>query len=212
MRRMTARLKSQRTRRASVVLAPLFLLTVLFSAESCDVEDPPTSGAKSESKIQTSNFDRLAKKQPAHSMDYSPTRDSKNFWIDTWGQKGKVSYVYLLSNGKPWAFVVIKRLPVDYCTGLVPNMVPRKFDFGSDAGGVVNVPAPSIDATYSSGTNCNRLYGEDATTGAYVDWTVGADTTMVLRDQPLPLNLYVDAIPLGDTTAQQAAGADDDMG
>lgn len=204
----TALVKTKRGKSAAVLVA--VLLAVLFSASDCDdPENPPGSGAVAENKTRTSNYDRLVKSQPALTMDYSPTRDTKNFWIKTWGAKGKVSYVYLLSEGKPWAFAVIKRLPVTYCVSMVKPTEERTFDFGTDAGGALSVPAPSIDGTYGSGSNCTSYYGEDATTGAYVEWTVGADTTMLLRDQPLPLNLYQDAIPLGDTQAQTAAKVDD---
>ena len=192
-----------------IIVFVALLAAVLFGAESCEGETKPTSGQKSEAKTQGSNYDRLVKNQPAATMDYSPSRDTKNFWIKTWGTKGKVSYVYLMSNGKPWAFAVIKRLPVSYCTALVRPVEVVNKDWGTDAGSSVVVPAPSIDGTFGSSNNCSTMYGEDATTGAYVEWTVGADTSMLLRDQPLPLNLYEDAIPLGDTSAQKAAKVDD---
>lgn len=194
--------------KSTAILAAM-LVAVLFSAGDCDGESEPTSGQSSEAKTQTSNYDRLVKNQPAATMDYSPSRDTKNFWIKTWGTKGKVSYVYLMSDGKPWAFAVLKRLPVSYCTSLVRPVEPYNKDWGTDAGSTAVLPAPSIDGTFGSGSNCATMYGEDATTGAYVEWTVGADTTMLLRDQPLPINMYADAIPLGDTSPGQAAKSDD---
>lgn len=189
-------------RRLTATIAALAATALLVSG--CTESETKPTGQDNENKSRQSNFERLVANQPALGMDYSPTRDTKNFWIKTWGEKGKVSYVYLLSNGEPWAFAVLKRLPTSYCVSLVKPTEPREFDFGTDAGGVVNDPAPSIDGTYGSGANCSTMYGEDATTGAYVEWTVGADTTMLLRDQPLPLNMYADALPLGDTDAAEA--------
>lgn len=191
--------------------ASLAAFLLVFGMSACEEEKKGTGGQQAEAKTVSNNFDNLQKKQPALGMDYSPTRDTKNFWIKTWGEKGKVSYVYLLSNGKPYAFAVLKRLPTTYCVGLVPGTKTEEYDFGTDAGGVINVPAPSIDGTYSSNSNCGAYYGEDATTGGYVEWTAGADTTMLLRDQPLPLNMFSDALPLGDTSANEAVKADDEV-
>jgi hypothetical protein len=198
---------NNKSRKWAAIPVAAALSLVLMGASECEPESTPPA-QKAENKARQNNYDRLVKSQPALGMDYSPTRDTKNFWIKTWGTKGKVSYVYLLSNGEPWAFAVVKRLPVSYCVGLVRPVELETKDWDS-GGSMVTVPAPSIDGTYASSSNCSTMYAEDATTGAYVEWTVGADTTMLLRDQPLPLNMYADAIPLGDTTASQAAKADD---
>ena len=198
MHRMTRRW------RTSLIALPVVLGTVLFSASDCEDTSAPDAQKKEDTSRQ-SNYEKIVESQPMHSGSYSPTRDTKNFWIDTWMQsKGKLSYVYLLSNGKPWAFAVIKRLPVTYCTSLVPPYQLKQTDGGTEAWNTSVVPGPSVDGTYSSSSNCATQYGEDATTGAYVEWTVGADSTVLLRDQPLPLNMYADALPLGDTSAQKA--------
>jgi len=188
---------------SALAAAPLLIIGLA----AC--EDGKPSAQENEDKSRQSNYEKLVANQPAASMDYSPSRDTKNFWIKTWGEKGKVSYVYLLSNGKPWAFAVIKRLPVSYCTSLVPPYQIEIPDVTGDNTTALTVPGPSVDGTYSSSSNCGTMYGEDATTGAYVEWTVGADTTMLLRDQPLPLNMYADALPLGDTTADEAQQVDE---
>ncbi len=191
-------------KRVGVFLAAVLML---FSFTGCMDEPEKGSGQEKESKSRDRGYDYLVDKQPAASMDYSPTRDSKNFWINTWDAKGKVSYVYLMSNGKPWSYVVIKRLPVNYCTSLVVPYRFEKADLG-EFNGEVLVPGPSVDGTYSSGGNCQTFYGEDATTGAYVEWTAGNDSTMLVRDQPLPINSVEGAIPLGDTTAEEAQDLD----
>lgn len=187
------------------VAALIAAALLLFAFTAC--EEAGESGQEKEDKARQSTYNGLVEKQPAHTMDYSPTRDSKNFWIDTWDAKGKISYVYLLSNGKPWSYAVLKRLPVTYCTSLV---VPYqlKDTAGDGFGPNIVVPGPSVDGTYSSGSNCSTFYGEDATTGAYVEWTAGQDSTMLVRDQPLPVNSVEGAIPLGDTTAEEAQDLD----
>lgn len=178
------------------------VLALAFMITAC--EDTQSDGTKAENKTRTANYDKLVKNQPAHTMDYSPSRDTKNFWIDTWDQKGKVSYVYLIDqNGDPFSYAVFKRLPVSYCTGLVPPVQKVSVD-GQGENVDTFIPAPSIDGTYSSGNNCNTFYGEDATTGAYVEYTAGLGATVLLRDQPLPLNAVEGAFPLGDTTAEEA--------
>lgn len=178
------------------------VLAVVLTLTSC--EDSESDGTKSENSTRSKNYDSLVKKQPAHAMDYSPTRDTKNFWIDTWDQKGKVSYVYLLNqDGEPYSYAVFKRLPVTYCTSLVPPVQKVSID-GQGENVDTYVPAPSIDGTYASSSNCATQYGEDATTGAYVEFTPGMGTTVLLRDQPLPVNALEGAIPLGDTTAQES--------
>lgn len=195
--------------RMKILTAITATLVLMFALFACTAgSDKRQTGRNTEGKTAGDNYNKLITQQPAHTMDYSPTRDTKNFWIDTWGTKGKVSYVYLVSNGKPWAFAVLNRLPVTYCVGLIP---PEQFvnTPGASAIGDTLVKAPSIDGTYASASNCGAQYGEDATTGAYVEWTVGADSTILLRDQPLPLNTFADALPLGDTTAEQAIKADD---
>lgn len=189
--------------RKSTALLAAILCVVLFGAEDCDGTNEG-DGQKSEVKTQQDNYDKRVKAQPAHTMDYSSTRDTVNFWIDTWKDPDAVSYTYLVSGGKPYAFVVLKGLPVSYCTSLTPNYKIITPEIAGDNNVPLAVNAPSIDAVYYSGGDCQRYYGRDATTGTYVEFTAGADTTLVTRTEPLPLNLYQDALPLGDTNAQEA--------
>lgn len=164
-----------------------------------------TSGAptaqENEDKSRQSNYEKLAKSQPAATMDYSPTRATKNYWVETWGEPGKLSYVYLLNSvGDTIGYYVLEGLPVSYCTSLIP---PYQLHDVKDDGYGPNlvVPGPSIDGTYGSSANCNVFYGKDATTGSYVEYTTGQGINALLYDQPLPR--FADAEPLGLTTTEQ---------
>lgn len=171
---------------------------IAFGAESCD--DPSPSGQQAENKSRQSGYEKLVKTQPAHSMDFSPTRETKNFWIDTWDEKGKLSYVYLMNGqGEVFGYFIFEGLPVSYCVSLIP---PYQLLDPSGDGVTANlpVPGPSIDGTFSSSSNCNAFYGKDAVSGSYVEYTVGLGINALLFDQPLPQ--YGDAEPLGNATVQ----------
>lgn len=146
-----------------------------------------SSGQTSEGNTQQSNYDRLVSQDPAHTMKVSPTRKTINRWIDTWGKDpNKLAYVYLQNaNGDMIGYYVLKGLPVSYCTSLTPNY--KIYDgSGSDGGGNLSLPAPSIDGVYYSGGECNTYYGFDATTGAYIEYTAGLGINVLIYDQPLP--------------------------
>ena len=91
------------------------------------------------------------------------------------------------SEGKVLGFYVMKGLPVSYCTSLTPNYKIYN-DGGDSGGGNLLLPAPSIDGVYYSGGECNRYYGFDVNTGAYMEFTVGQSMNMLLYDKPLPNN------------------------
>ena len=176
---------------AAIVLAAIFL----FSA--CEVESKP-KGQEAENKSRQSNYERLVENQPAETMDYSPTRATKNFWIKTWDKKGKLSYVYLMNGtGEVFGYFILQGLPVSYCTSLIPPYQLKDVS-GDGYGANLVVPGPSIDGTYSSGANCNAFYGKDATSGAYIEYTVGMGINALVFDQPMPQ--YGSAEPLGDAT------------
>lgn len=166
------------------IAAVLMSVGVVVGITACEDgnKGEPKESANVERQQVNGTYDKLVAQQPAHSMNYSPTRDTKNFWIDTWGQDpNKLSYVYLMaSDGNMIGYFVLKGLPVSYCTSLVPT-----FDINSNVDGKVVVPRPSMDGTYSSGNNCNAFYGQDATTGAYVEYTAGMGISPLLYDQPL---------------------------
>lgn len=191
-----------RMTKKALVLIGLAIMAIVGLA-ACGSTSQPT-GQQQENSNRQSNYNQLVDKQPAGSMDYSPTRETKNFWIKTWDEPGKLSYVYLMNaNGEAYGYFVLVGLPVSYCTSLIPPYNIIQGDLGETTGDIV-VPGPSIDGTYSSSSNCNTYYGRDALTGAYVEYTAGMGTNVLIFDQPLPQ--YGAAQPLGAATIDKVAG------
>jgi hypothetical protein len=164
----------------NTVLIMLALVAAVATLAACTSSG--NKGQKAESRTQQSNYDKLVAQYPAHTMNYSPTRKTINFWIDTWSKPGQLAYVYLMnSNGDFTGYFVFQGPPVSMCTALTPTyQIKTKGDSGQ-----VVVPAPSIDGAYYSGGECNTYYGKDAQTGAYVEFTIGQSSNMLLYNQPL---------------------------
>lgn len=183
--------------RLSKIAAAAALAVVVGGLGACTSEPGPT-GQQKEDKTRVAAQNKLVDSQPAHTMDYSPTRATKNFWIDTWDEKGKLSYVYLMNgSGEVFGYFVLEGLPVSYCTGLIPpyTFIEKPGD-GIAGKSPEQVPAPSIDGTYSSGSNCNVYYGKDATSGAYIEYTTGMGINALVFSEAMPQ--YGAAQPLGD--------------
>jgi len=161
------------------MLIPLALVAiVMLSAASCD--DSGSSQQK-ETTTQQNSYDKLVKADPAHEMTYSPTRKTINFWVDTWNKPGQLAYVYLQNaDGNLIGYYVLEGPPVSMCTALTPNYRIR-----DDQNGNLLLPAPGIDGVYYSGGECDTYYGKDATTGAYIEYTVGLGINVLLYTQPL---------------------------
>jgi hypothetical protein len=178
------------------------LLAVLglgLGLTACDDGSKPTARAR-EQKATGSNYSRLVANQPAHTVTHSPTRDTKNFWIDTWGKTpNKLSYVYLQDAVGRWGYFILKGLPVTYCVSLVPPEQKARVDLGEYEGDTY-VQAPSMDGTFSSNSNCTSYYGKDAVSGAYVEFSVGANQSYLLYSEPMSLPQFKDATPLGKST------------
>lgn len=186
-----------------MITAVVAAIALVFTVSACTQEGSDTpKGQAAENQNRQSNYERLVEAQPAHSMEYSPTRATKNFWIDVWGEKGKLSYVYLLNNsGEAFGYFIFEGLPVSYCTSLIPPYQKTDLDVG-EFGGETIVPGPSIDGTFSSSSNCSAFYGKDATSGAYMEYTVGQGINALIFDQPM--SQFGAAEPLGDATPQTA--------
>lgn len=167
------------------VTAVLAATAVLFGGVACTDTKKPDAKQTERASVN-GTYEGLVAAQPAHTMSFSPTRQTKNFWIDTWDEPGKLAYVYLQNgDGKLLGYFVLEGPPVDKCTSLVPPYeVVTKSD--SNGTGMVVVPRPSVDGTWSSGSNCSTFYGKDATTGAYIEYGVGFGINPLLFDQPLP--------------------------
>lgn len=177
----------------------ILALVAGFIAVGCGDVQPSAQQKEAENRDQ--NYESLQNKQPAQTMDYSPTRESINQWMEYWEQEGKVSYVYWkAANGQITHYAVLKGLPVSYCAALSPPVdVIDKIDRG-----MVTVPAQSMDGVYYSGGQCNQYFGFDATTNAYIEFSLGGSQDYFLADQPLAAPEATPII-IDGTTAEEGA-------
>ena len=174
-------------RRMTRLAALLAIMALIFTA--CGGDGDPSRPSNNETKDTNRSIDRLITSDPAHTMDYSPTRKTINHWIDTWGVKGQLAFVYLLNEaGEQTGYFVFDGPPVSMCASLTKTWTYENRD-GGDAGMDLMVPRRSIDGVYYSGGQCNAYYGRDASTGAYVEFTVGGAQNYVLTTQPLPIDV-----------------------
>lgn len=157
------------------VLILSIIATVFLAA--CD-EEP---AQRKETNIQQNTYEKLSEKEPAKEMTNPKTRETINFFTETWNEPGQLAYVYLQnSDGKMIGYYVLDGPPVSMCTSLTPNY---RVDSGSN--GKVVTPAPGTDGVYYGEGDCNRYYGKDATNGTYVEFTVGLGINMLLYTEPL---------------------------
>ena len=151
----------------------------------------PTADEKSRDDA----YQKVMERQPGKTLEYSPTRETINFWVDTWNEEGKLSYVYLQNtSGDVIGYYVLKGLPVSYCAQISP---PDYVDHGSSGSNVAR-KAPANDGAYYGDGNCNTFYGQDATSGSYIEYTAGLGINVLLFDSPMPNQ--GDAKPLGPTS------------
>jgi hypothetical protein len=181
------------------VLAALAALAIAIGFAACGETN---ASQKSEATTRQHSYDHLVKEEPAHTMEVSPTRKTINFWIDTWGHDpDKLSYVYLQAeNGQLTGYYIFKGLPVSECAALTPNY--ELIDTPGDGDDVKNqqVPAPGVDGVYYSGGQCAVLYGRDATTNAFMEFSISGGQSFQLYDRPLPRQ---DVEPLGFTSIEE---------
>ncbi|MFC9747161.1 hypothetical protein ACFWGI_00015 [Streptomyces niveus] len=153
------------------------------------------SSQSKETKAKQKSYDQLVANQPAGRMEYSPTREAINQWVKTWGKRGKLSYVYIQNGKGEYGYFVMKGMPVARCQMLTPT---EKVDRSSQ--GSVVVGLPGMDGTYSAGSMCDTYYGFDATTGVFMEFTVGTNQSFFLFDKPMTMPEYASATQLGPTS------------
>lgn len=178
----------RKTRNVAAVIASAGMVFVLTACNDDSSQDK-------EQSAKQKNYDRLVSNQPANPMQYSPTRDSINKWVDTWGKKGKLSYVYIQNANGEYGYFIMKGLPVPRCKMLTPT---EKVD--SSSFGKVTVDQPGMDGAFSSGSTCNAYYGFDATTDAYMEFTVGMNQSFFLFDKPVTLPEFKNAKQMGPSS------------
>lgn len=164
---------------------------------ACDAQPP---SQQQEADARQSSYDNLTANQPAQSMNYSPTRETVNFWVETWDEPGKLAFVYLQNAlGEITGYFVLEGPPVSYCALLTPS-----YETIGREGRVV-VPAPGIDGAYYGDGPCHQYYGRDATTGAFVEFTAAGAQNYLLYDQPLTFDGRPEPMPLGQTTVDDVS-------
>jgi hypothetical protein len=179
-----------RTVKKSLLISGALMVAIATSAQSCS--DQPESQQK-ESQSRQAGYDQLVANQPGKTMTYSPTRELINFWIETWNEPNKLSFVYFQNaNGDVNGYYVLQGLPVSMCASISPTY---EVQYNDSAGRVV-VPAPANDGVYYSGGQCNTYYGMDATTGTYLEWTAGLGINTMVYEEPQ--GRFTEAEPLGD--------------
>jgi hypothetical protein len=185
--------------RTHLVLA--VIASLLIGVAAC--EPPPEDASQREQQRQGQNYEGLEQNQAARGMAWSPTRDSLNKWADTWEEQGKLSYVYLLDSvGHEIGYYIFEGLPVSYCASLTPpdKVVDVDKVVGGSSVDALSMQAPAIDGVYYSSANCQQLFGYDATSGAYMEFTGGGSFNYLLSDQPMT---EIDTKPLGDATIEE---------
>ncbi|MDQ0298488.1 hypothetical protein J2S78_000896 [Salibacterium salarium] len=161
----------------TTILMFLVTMTAVFLT-ACQGEE--TSQDK-ETEAQQDTYDRLTELEPAKEMNNPKTRETINFWTETWDKEGQLAYVYLQnSDGKMIGYYALDGPPVSMCTSLTPD-----YRIYEDVDGNLVTPAPGTDGVYRSGGDCDRYYGKDASSGAYVEFTVGMGINMLLYTEPL---------------------------
>lgn len=179
-------------------LIGLTALTLLFAA--CGGEGKSTN---SERKAQTSSYDQAVAAEPAHGCGSGcPTRHTINAWVDTWKVKGQLAFTYILNNaGDKVGYYVLQGPPVSSCAALTPTY--KFVDVAGDGADTrYQVPAPSLDGVFYSGGQCNAYYGIDASTGSYLEFSIGGALNYLLSSQPLAIE--ADVKPLGPTDQANA--------
>lgn len=202
-------MRVSKSMKSALILGAVTVAVIGGTASTCGDESSPESGRTKESKKVDGNYERLVKNQPAEEGEYSPTRETKNFWIRTWMKDPKkLSYVYIQNANGEVGYFVLQGLPVTYCVSLLPPEKYNRYDMGEDGSAGLLLKSPSMDGTYSSNTNCTSYYGKDAVTGAYVEFSVGQNQSYFLYDKPMNLPQYKDAKPLGPSTVEAAKNKD----
>lgn len=166
-------------KRHLIVLPAVLLVAFTVSASACGSSG--NSSTASEGKVRDGSYDQLVKTQPAHRMSYSPSRETINKWIDTWNEPGQLAFVYLKDAGKVTGYFIFQGPPVSMCAALTPTY---KIQWDSD--GNLLLPVPGVDGVWYSGAQCNQYYGIDASTGNYVEFSIGGTQNYQLTTQPLP--------------------------
>lgn len=161
-------------RRVMILVAILVSMLVIAGCSE-------QSASEKENQAKSQNYTNLQNQQPTGSMDYSPTRETINFWMDTWDENGKISYVYLFAaNGQEIGYYVFEGLPVSYCAS---QTQPEEYSWQN--GEQFQEIAPSMDGAFYAQCPQGVYYGKDAGTGSFIEFSTGGSQNYLLTEQPL---------------------------
>lgn len=179
----------------SLLKNKLLIVTMLLIVGFLVACEEESEAERSERQVKTDNYNRLTKEEPAKEVTNPKTRETINFFTETWNKKDQLAYVYLQnSEGKMIGYYVLDGAPVSMCTSITQDYEIKH----SNSEGRVVVPAPAIDGVYRGNEDCSRYYGKDATTGAYIEFTTGMGINMLLYTEPLENTGAINLAPSGD--------------
>lgn len=191
----------RRMKRGLIVAAATLACVAALAA--CGPDGPGPTAQEEQSEKRDSAYERLLSQYEVSDPDYSNDLQNIDFWVDTWGTEansaGKLAYVYLLaSDGQFVGYYILDGLPTTKCKMATPTYDFENRDAPSGSADIM-VPAPGLSGTYGSGSGeCTTYYGKDASTGAYIEFTV-TELTMLTFDRPYPLPEGVEPPALGFT-------------
>ena len=167
----------------------VLLVVVALALAACtgnSTTSPSTPAEQVNREIAESNIDALITAEPPASVSHPMTRQTINFWLETWDVPDKPSYIYIVSDtGAILGYFVGIGLPVSYCVGLEEPYEKIRLDLGEFGGDTV-VPKRSQDGVYYGGCDARTRYFRTADTGAFVE--VSGLNTFV-TDQPIDIEV-----------------------
>jgi hypothetical protein len=180
--------------------AAVFAAAIMIGGAAACTEEEPTTTAEEQADKRDTAQDQMVENADVSTPDYSNDLANIDFWVDTWGTQavspGKLAYVYLLSaDGDYIGYYILKGTPTSKCKMSTPTYDTINGTSGGYSQTLV-VPAPGLSGTYSSGAgDCMTYFGQDASTGAYVEFAVGSAMTMLTFDQQYTLPEGVEPPP-----------------
>jgi hypothetical protein len=174
-------------------------LLLLFIGAACSEDGNQSNAVAEESERRDSAYESAVEQVPARTMEYPMTRHTIDFWLETWDEPGRLAYVYIQDMNGDYGYFVFEGMPVPYCVTLAPPYEVHTSGSGSRT--AVVVPAPAMDHTYPGDGDCTIFYGKDATTGQFMQFSIGVGQNYFLYTEPMP-HAFEGAVPRGDTTIE----------
>ena len=160
------------------------LILTLVGVFGCDkMSGPKKSGQAqiSEMALTERNQQRLAQAQKAPELNDSLERRQLITRLETFNDANKISYITLLSMGRPVGYFPIKG-KVSSVNSLLttPSQVLWKSTHNGVSG--ITIPSPDLDGSYGSNGDAVFFYLQD---GTYMEW----NGEYLLSDRPVQLSI-----------------------